>query len=66
MSNNSQQPIQPKNIFEVINQNIVDMSKDVVSMYDKIDSMENKIDAIYNALYPKISEPNASGAEENE
>ncbi len=66
MSNNTQQSTQPKNIFELINQNIVDMSKDVVSMYDKIETMESKIDAIYDALYPKISEPNASGAEETE
>lgn len=47
---------QPKNIFEVINQNIVDLSKDIVTMYEKID-------AIYRALYPNISEPNTSGAD---
>ena len=57
---------QPRNIFELINQNIVDMSKDVVSMYDKVNTIEHKINAIYNALYPNDSEPNASGAEETE
>lgn len=50
---------QPKNIFELINQNIVDLSHDVVKMYEKID-------AIYDALYPKDSEPNASGAEQGD
>lgn len=47
---------QPKNIFELINQNIVDLSKDVVTMYEKVD-------AIHKALYPDTSEPNASGAD---
>lgn len=47
---------QPKNIFELINQNIVDLSKDVVVMYEKVD-------AVYKALYPNGSEPNASGTE---
>ena len=45
---------EPKNIFELINQNIVDLSKDVVTMYEKVD-------AVYKALYPNDSEPNASG-----
>lgn len=45
---------QPKNIFELINQNIVDLSKDMVTIFEKVD-------AIYRALYPKTSEPNASG-----
>lgn len=48
---------QPKNIFELINQNIVDLSKDVVTMYEKVD-------AVYKALYPDTSEPNASGTDE--
>ena len=47
---------QPKNIFELINQNIVDLSKDMVAMFEKVD-------AIYRALYPNDSEPNASGTE---
>lgn len=55
---------EPQNIFELINQNIVDLSKDVVAMFDKVDAMFNKVDAIYKALYPTPSEPNASGAEE--
>jgi hypothetical protein len=36
---------QPKNIFEVINLNIVDLSKDIVILAEKIN-------AIYDALYP--------------
>lgn len=50
---------QPKNIFELINQNIVDLSNDIVTMYEKVE-------AIYKALYPNTSEPNASGADEVE
>lgn len=49
---------QPRNIFEVINQNIVDLSQDMVIMFQKVD-------AIYNALYPaqtSIAEPTDSGA----
>lgn len=49
---------QPRNIFEVINQNIVDLSQDMVIMFQKVD-------AIYNALYPAqtgIAEPTDSGA----
>ena len=45
-----QQKQQPRNIFELINQNIVDMSQDVVLLAEKVD-------AIYNALYP-VSVPN--------
>lgn len=47
---------QPKNIFELINQNIVDLSQDVVTIFEKVD-------AIYKALYPNSSEPNVSGTE---
>lgn len=47
---------EPKNIFELINQNIVDLSKDMVAMFEKVD-------AIYRALYPNGSELNASGTE---
>ena len=53
-------PTQPKNIFEVINQNIVDLSKDMVAMFQKID-------AIHKALYPieDSAEPTNPGAETN-
>lgn len=51
-----QQKPQPKNIFELINQNIVDMSQDMVFLAEKVD-------AIYNALYP-VSVPNIPGPEE--
>lgn len=56
MAQNQQTP-QPRNIFEVINQNIVDLSQDMVIMFQKVD-------AIYNALYPTqpIAEPTDSGA----
>lgn len=51
------QPQHPRNIFEVINQNIVDLSQDMVVMFQKVD-------AIYSALYPAqtIAEPTDSGA----
>lgn len=50
-------PQQPRNIFEAINQNIVDLSQDMVNMYQKVD-------AIYNALFPAQpqTEPTDSGA----
>lgn len=56
MAQTPQQPI-PRNIFEVINQNIVDLSQDMVIMFQKVD-------AIYNALYPAqpTAEPTDSGA----
>jgi len=52
---------QPRNIFEVINQNIVDMSQDMVAMYQKVD-------LIFNALYPSIqnAEPDVPGAAQEE
>lgn len=50
---------QPRNIFDCINQNIVDLSKDVVTLYDMLEK-------IYAALYPQpISEPNVPGTEED-
>ena len=60
-----QMPPQPRNIFECINQNIVDLSQDMVALYQKMETMEAKIDAIYMALYPSqtLSEPDASGAD---
>ena len=51
-----QQKQQPRNIFELINQNIVDMSQDMVLLAEKVD-------AIYNALYP-VCVPNIPGPEE--
>ena len=54
----NEQPRQPRNIFEVITQNVVDLSNDVVAIYEKVD-------AIYKVLYPEISEPDAPGAEED-
>ena len=55
----NKQPQQPRNIFEVINQNIVDLSQDIVELY-------RKVDEIHAALYPSvtpIAEPDAPGAE---
>lgn len=46
----------PRNIFEAINQNIVDLSQDMVFIY-------SRVEAIYKALYPDTSEPNAIGTE---
>jgi hypothetical protein len=43
----------PKNIFELINLNIVDLSKDLVAL-------ANKVNEIHAALYPANS-PNESG-----
>jgi hypothetical protein len=48
--------MKPRNIFEVINQNIVDLSQDLVLIY-------SRVEAIYKALYPDTSEPNAIGTE---
>lgn len=49
----------PTNIFEAINQNIVDLSQDFVKMYQKVEE-------IHAALYPPIqtAEPDVPGAEE--
>lgn len=55
----NKQPQQPRNIFEVINQNIVDLSQDVVLLFKKVDE-------IHAALYPPmqpIAEPDVPGAE---
>lgn len=45
----NEQTRQPRNIFEMINQNVVDLSNDVVAIYEKVD-------AIYKVLYPEISD----------
>lgn len=47
----------PRNIFELINKNIVDMSADMVELYDMVK-------AIYKALYPDTAEPNTPGTDE--
>ena len=50
----------PKNIFELINVNVVGMSEDLVLMHEKIDKLECMMQAIYDALYPQEL-PNADG-----
>jgi hypothetical protein len=50
----------PRNIFELININVVDMSKDLVLLHEKIDKIECVMQAIYDALYPQEL-PNADG-----
>ncbi|MCM1168878.1 MAG: hypothetical protein NC324_02970 [Bacteroides sp.] len=63
----NQQAAQPiahaRNIFEGINQNIVEMSKDYVEMYNLLKGMAVKVEAIYAALYQPIPEnsPNDPG-----
>lgn len=52
--------MEPKNIFELINMNVVDMSKDLVVIHDQIQEMKQQINAIYRALYPQEL-PNADG-----
>ena len=42
---------QPRNIFELINSNIVSISQDMNSMHEKIDR-------IYAALYPEKEQQN--------
>lgn len=58
----NKQPQRPRNIFEAINQNIVDLSQDIVELY-------RKVDEIHAALYPPmqpIAEPDVPGAETTE
>ena len=50
----------PRNIFELININVVDMSKDLVLLHEKIDKIECVMQSIYDALYPQEL-PNADG-----
>jgi hypothetical protein len=50
----------PRNIFELINMNVVDMSKDLVLLHEKIDKIECVMQAIYDTLYPQEL-PNADG-----
>lgn len=52
--------MEPKNIFELINVNVVDMSKDLVLVHTEIQEMKQEINAIYRALYPQEL-PNADG-----
>lgn len=51
----------PRNIFEAINMNVVEMSQDLVEAYKRLDAMQEKLDMIYDALYPPMEEPNATG-----
>lgn len=53
--------MEPKNIFELINVNVVDMSKDLVVIHNQIQEMKQQINAIYCALYPPQELPNAGG-----
>lgn len=52
--------MEPKNIFELININVVDMSKDLVLVHTELQEMKQQINAIYSALYPQEL-PNAGG-----
>lgn len=52
--------MEPKNIFELINVNVVDMSKDLVLVHNELQEMKQEINAIYRALYPQEL-PNADG-----
>lgn len=52
--------MEPKNIFELINMNVVDMSKDLVLVHTELQEMKQQINAIYSALYPQEL-PNADG-----
>lgn len=61
MENETKQQPQPRNIFEAINKNIVDMSQDNVAMFEMLQSMAAKfeqtaakIDEIHAALYPAM------------
>ena len=45
--------MEPKNIFELINVNVVDMSKDLVLVHTELQEMKQQIKAIYSALYPQ-------------
>ena len=63
----STQQQQPRNIFELINMNIVDMSQDIVSLAAMVQDINAKVNAIYAALYPsgQPSGPIAPGTVEN-
>ena len=63
MENAQNKPVQPRNIFEAINQNIFEMSQDNVATNQlvqgiaaKVDAAVAKIDAIYAALYQPTTE----------
>lgn len=59
MATENTQTRRPMNIFEAINQNIVDLSQDLVKLYGMVKD-------IHTALYPpmEIAEPNADGTAE--
>jgi hypothetical protein len=50
---------QPRNIFEVINLNIIDISKDIAVIFKEIHE-------IHEILFPKNNEPNTLGAKTDE
>jgi hypothetical protein len=57
----------PRNIFELINLNVVDMSRDFVVMAQKLDTLTYKIDSIVSALYPPTFDaPKTEDADEDE
>lgn len=74
MENAQNKPVQPRNIFEAINQNIFDMSQDNVAtnqlvqeiaakvdaIAEKVDAAVAKIEAIYTALYQPVPEKTAN------
>lgn len=74
MENAQNQPVQPKNIFEAINQNIVEAAQDNVAMFEslvaKFEQMAVKVEQIHAALYPAIQNeipgdsPKGSGEDE--
>lgn len=70
MEQEKKQQTRPMNIFEAINQNIVDMSQDNVAMFELIQRMAVKIDEIHAALYPAThneipnDSPKGSGEDE--
>ena len=70
MENAQNKPVQPRNIFEAINQNIFEMSQDNVATNQlvqgiaakvdeiaaKVDAAVAKIDAVHAALYQPMPE----------
>lgn len=59
---NSQEPRQPRNLFEQILFGVQVTNDNIVATHARMDNMEAKINAIYDALYP-ISELNVPGAD---
>lgn len=72
MENETKQQPQPRNIFEAINKNIVDMSQDNVAMFEmmrgmaeKFDQMAVKVEQIHAALYPVMPNEIPEGSPKN-